>query len=135
MHAPTTYRVPAGRDLLARELLADGILCAVMGTVLVIGSGTLAGWFGLSSALVRAAGLILLPWAAFVAFVGARAPIPPAGAWTVVLVNFAWCAASVVLVLADAADPTGLGAAVVLAQGAGAAAIGALQWSALRRGG
>jgi hypothetical protein len=120
-------------SLLQRALLADAVASGATGLLMIAGAGLLEGLLGLSVALLRGAGLVLVPYVAFVAYVGTRAH--PA-TWAVALIiaaNVLWAAASVSLLLTGWVAPTALGYAFVIGQAAVVAALGELQYVALRR--
>lgn len=109
----------------------DAVATAAVGLAAVAGAGALAAPLGLPPGLLSGAGAILLPWAAFVLWVGLR-PAPARGlVWCVAGVNLAWVAASVLALLATA--PTTPGVVVVLAQGIAVAVLAELQIWALGR--
>ena len=119
--------------LLHLALLADAAASGATGLLMVAGAGSLAGLLGLPEDLLRYAGLILLPFAAAVAWLGTRATISRGLAWTVVAVNAAWVLESVVLLLTGWVAPTGLGYAFVLVQAAAVLALAEAQFIGLRR--
>ncbi len=129
--ATTTDRDPQG--LLRRALLVDAAATAGMGALLAAAPALLEGLFGLPVALLRGAGLALLPFAALLAWVARRPRIPAGLAWPLVIVNVLWAIDSVVLPLTGWIDPTALGAAFVVAQGLIVAAFAWLEWTGLRR--
>ena len=129
--ATTTDRDPQG--LLRRALLVDAVATAGMGALLAAAPGLLEALLGLPVALLRGAGLALLPFAALLAWVARRPRIPAGLAWTLVIVNVLWAIDSVVLPLTGWIDPTALGAAFVVAQGLIVAAFAWLEWTGLRR--
>ena len=107
-------------------LIFDGALCLGMGGGLILLRGWLAGATGLPEALLLWAGLLLLPVAALIS-VAAQA----GRGWLVRLVavgNAGWVAASLALVLFGLAPMNGLGAALVLVQAFGVAALAAIEW-------
>src|SRR5829696_5818238 len=53
-------------------LLADAIASGATGLLLITGADLLTGLLGLPMVLMREAGLLLVPYVAFVAFVGTR---------------------------------------------------------------
>jgi len=88
---------------------------------------------GLPAALLRGAGLVLVPYVAFVAIVAARARISTAAVWAVIACNAVWTVASVALVIDGFVTPTALGTVFVIGQAVAVAALGVLQYVALRR--
>jgi hypothetical protein len=120
--------------LLKLALLGDAAACAASGLLLAAGAGALAGPLGLPDPLLRIAGLALLPWAAFLAFIGSRAAPARGAVGAIIAVNAVWVLDS--LLLAGGAFgvvPSVPGVAFVLAQAAIAAGFTALQILALRR--
>ena len=123
--------IPA--NLLRLALIADAVASGATGLLMFAGAGLLTGLLGLPEELLRYAGLVLLPFAAFVAFIGTRGDIPRSAAGAIVVVNFAWVAASVALLVSGTVAPTMLGYAFVLAQALAVGVLAELQWIGLRR--
>lgn len=115
-------------------LLADAAACGAMGLLLAAAAGPLAGLLALPQPLLLWVGLFLLPWAAFVAWLGTRARIARAALWCVIGLNALWVLESLLLPLLGWVRPNGLGAAFLLAQAAAVAGFAVLQVVALRRG-
>lgn len=119
--------------LLRRGLLADGLVSGAMGLLLLAAGGALAGLLGLPQALLQGAGLVLLPFAALVLWLG-RATQPNATAVkAVIAINGAWVAGSALLLVTGWVAPTGLGIAFVIAQAAAVAGFAELQYVGWRR--
>ena len=78
--------------LLRQALVADATTSAAFGLLMLIGAGPLSGVFGLPETLLRIAGLVLLPYAAFIGWLGLRETIGKPVAWAVVLGNALWVA-------------------------------------------
>lgn len=114
-------------------LLADAIASGVTGLLMIAGAGLLEGLLGLPAALTREAGLLLVPYVAFVAWVGTRATISRPAVQTVIALNAVWTAASIGLLLTDYVAPTALGYAFVIGQAAIVALLAELQVIGLRR--
>jgi len=113
-------------------LYVDAATCGGMGVVLAIGSGLIADLARLPAELVFYTGLVLLPIAAFMAFVAAR-PVPPvAGVWLIVVGNVLWVAASGLLLVSGLISPNALGWAFVIAQALVVAVLARLEFGALR---
>lgn len=116
---------------LRRVLLADAVASGATGLLAV--TVPLSGLLGLPAGLLRGAGLILLPYAALVAWLALRAAPPPRWAvWAVVGINACWAADSLLLLLSGWVAPTGLGIAVVVMQALAVAGFAVLQALALR---
>jgi hypothetical protein len=112
-----------------RPILAfDAATCAAMGLLLALAAGPIAAITALPVPLLREAGIVLLPFAAFVLWAAKRG-----GGWpvqAVVAANIAWVAASVALI----ASPWGgnaFGMAFVTMQAATVALLAGLQWRGL----
>ncbi|MDO9498784.1 hypothetical protein [Falsiroseomonas sp.] len=120
--------------LLKLALLGDAVACAVSGLFLAAGAAALAVPLGLPEALLRGAGLALLPWAAFLAFTGSRASPSRGAVLAIIGLNTLWVLDSLLLAAgAFGLAPRQLGAGFILAQAAIAAGFTALQILALRR--
>ena len=115
-------------------LVGDALASGATGLLLVLGAGALTGLLGLPEALMRAAGLILLPYAAVVALLGTRATMSRRAVWAVIAVNGVWVADSLILLASGWVAPTGVGYAFVLAQ-ALAVLVAETQYLGLRRAG
>lgn len=114
-------------------LLGDAAASGATGLLLAAGAGALASLLGLPEGLLRGAGLVLLPYAAFVAWIGARRGGAPRNAVrAVVAINLLWALDSVLLLALGPVSPNGFGTAFVLAQALVVLGFGALQWTALR---
>lgn len=107
----------------------DAAFCLAAGLGLVVAADALGAAMGLPAGLLRGAGMVLLPWGAFVAWCAGR----PArwAVLTVVVVNLLWAADSVLLLATGWVAPNGLGVAFVLGQAAMGGAIAVLQALAL----
>jgi hypothetical protein len=115
-------------------LLGDAAASGATGLLLAAAAGPLAPLLGLPEPLLRIAGLVLLPYAALVAWAG-RAAAPPHGAvWAIIVVNLLWVADSLLLLALPRLAPTGLGIGFVLAQALVVLGFGLAQWAALRQG-
>ena len=118
---------------LRRALLVDAAASGLTGALMIAGAGMLTDLLGLPAALLRGAGLVLVPYVAFVAIVAARAHISTAAVWAVIACNAVWTVASVALVIDGFVTPTALGTVFVIGQAVAVAALGVLQYVALRR--
>jgi hypothetical protein len=99
---------------LRRSLILDAVASGATAALVLAGADLLQGWLGLPTALMRGAGLVLVPYVAFVGYLATRATVTPAAVWTVIAA-------------------TALGYAFVLAQAAVVAVFGELQYVGLRR--
>src|SRR3712207_6316659 len=83
---------------------------------MLIGAGPLSGVLGLPETLLRIAGLVLLPYAGFIGWLGMRETINKPVAWAVVLGNALWVADSLLLLVSGWIAPTSAGYAFVIGQ-------------------
>ena len=95
--------------LLRQALVADATTSAAFGLMMLIGAGPLSGIFGLPEMLLRTAGLVLLPYAAFIGWLGLREQIHKPIAWAVVLGNALWVVDSLLLLVSGWVSPTSAG--------------------------
>jgi hypothetical protein len=120
-------------SFLRTALLVDAGASAATGLLLAAGASSLSSILGLPSVFLMAAGLPLLPFAAFVAWLGTRSTGWPAAIHLVVWANAVWVAASIVVVAARVFEPTILGVGFILAQAAAVGAFATFQFVGLRR--
>jgi hypothetical protein len=118
---------------LRRMLLADAVISGATGLVMLAGASLLDHLLGIPAALLRYAGLALLPFSAMVWQLSRRAPISRPSVLTVVGLNAGWVAGSVLLLVSGWIDPTSIGGAFVILQAVVVAAFAELQYTALRR--
>lgn len=118
---------------LRQVLLVDAATSGAMGMLLLLCAGLIERWLALPAPLLRGAGLILLPFAALVAFLAIRPHMPAPAVWAVILINLAWTAESTVLALGGWVQPTVLGQAFVLVQAVAVAGFAAAEYAGLRR--
>jgi hypothetical protein len=116
---------------LQRMLIADAIISGITGVALLLGAGPLSAWLSVPVALLRVSGAILIPFAAMVLLFSAA--ISPARVWTVIGLNFAWVAASALVLVTGWIQPNTLGIAFVIAQAVAVALLAELQFTGLRR--
>ena len=101
--------------------------------LLIAGAGLLEGWLGLPVVLMREAGLILVPFVAFVAWAGKRASVSRSAVAAIIAVNVLWVVASICLLIGNWVAPTMLGYAFVIAQAAAVGLLAELQYVGLKR--
>jgi hypothetical protein len=114
-------------------LLADAIASGATGLLLIAGAGLLEGFLNIPLALSREAGLVLIPYVAFVAYVGTRETIARGAVWAVIAANAIWALASVALLASGWIAPNLLGVIFIALQAAVVAVFGELQFVGLRR--
>lgn len=120
---------------LRRVLWADAASCLATGLLQVLLTGQLARLLGLPEALLTGTGLFLLVYAAAVAIVATRQPLPRPVVWVFVAGNLVWAIDCVALLLGGWVTPTLLGQAWILAQALTVAVLAELQFAGLRRTG
>jgi hypothetical protein len=118
---------------LRRALLADAAATAVTGLLLALGAQYLTDLLGLPVALMRYAGMSLLPFAAIVLVVGLRANPPRVPVLAIIAYNALWAIDSIVLLMSGSVQPSMLGTAFVTAQAVTVGAFATLQWIGVKR--
>jgi hypothetical protein len=118
---------------LRKSLMLDAVATGATALMLIAGASLLDGLLGLPVALMREAGLILVPFVAFVAWVGTREDVARGAVWTIIAANALWVAASIGLLVSGWVAPTALGYAFVIAQAAVVALFAELQYAGLKR--
>jgi hypothetical protein len=118
---------------LRRVLALDSLSCLFMGLMLALGAAALAPLFGLPQPLVRAAGLLLLPLAAFIGWLASRPAPPRALVWIVILGNLGWTAESFATMAWAQGAITPLGTAFVAAQALAVLGLAGLEYAGLRK--
>ena len=109
----------------------DAIASGAMALVLLVGFRPLGDVLDLPEPLLLGAGLILVPWVAFLAWMARQKSIDQALTRVVIAVNAAWVVASIAVTLGAGVDPNGWGVAFVAAQAVAVAALAVLQASRL----
>jgi hypothetical protein len=88
---------------------------------------------GLPQALLAYTGEFLLVYAAVVAFISTRDPLPRPLVWLLLAGNLGWAIACALLLLSGRVAPSMLGTAYVVAQALTVAVLAELQFFGLRR--
>lgn len=118
---------------LRRVLLADAAAGAASGLLMLLGAGMLEGLLNLPAALLQAAGAALLPFAAFLAWLGSRKTPSRAAVWAVIAVNAVWVVESFYLLLSGWVAPNAAGQAFIVVQALAVAVLAELEYFGLRR--
>jgi hypothetical protein len=121
--------------LLRRALLADGFTSGAMALPLVIAAAPLATLLALPEALLRETGLLLIPYALFVGYLGSRTRLPVALAWLVISGNAVWTLASFAVLLGSWLSPNLFGEIFIAAQAIAVGVVAELQYIGTRRSG
>ena len=116
-----------------RLLLTDSLVSGATGAVMAGAAPILESWLGLPAPLLRFAGIALLPFAAVVGWLALQTSPARAAVQAIVAANFAWVAASILLLVAGGVNPTALGIAFVIFQAVVVGCLGELQYMAVRR--
>jgi hypothetical protein len=118
---------------LRRALLLDAVVSGAVGLVMVVGGSFLGGFLRLPITLLFVAGLILLPFAAWLIFLSTRQTLSRSTVITVVVINALWVIASSVVLVSGFVSPNALGYAFVIFQAVVVAIFAELQWFGSRR--
>ena len=119
---------------LRRALVLDAVASGATGLMMIAGAGLVEGLLGLPATLLRGAGLLLIPYVAFVNYTGTRETISRPAVWFIIVANVLWAAASTILLVSGWVAPTALGTVFVIAQAVVVALLGELQYMGLRKG-
>jgi hypothetical protein len=119
-------------NFLRYVLWSDVIASGATGLLMIAAAGVLESFLGLPSALTREAGLILVPYVAFVGFVAISAEISRAAVWAIIAANAVWTIGSFGVLVSGVVAPTALGYAFVIAQALVVAIFAMLQYAGLR---
>lgn len=125
--------VLAPSSFLRRVLLLDGASSGLLGVMALLDAQALEEYLGLPAALVREAGLGLIPFGIALVYLSRRATVPRAGVLAVIATNAAWVLASFLLLLVPGIAPTSLGYAVVIGQALAVAVLAEMEYVGLRR--
>lgn len=117
---------------LSRVLVVDVVATGATAVLLVAGAEFLQPLLQLPVALLRGAGLFLVPFVACIAVMSRMERVPPRAMAAVVAINAAWVVASVWLVVGGPYQPSVPGTAFVLMQAAAVAVFVDLGWFGLR---
>lgn len=120
-------------NFLRHVLRADALSCVACGLLQVASTGTMARLLGLPETLLAYTGEFLLLYAAAVAFISTRKPVPRPLVWVLVASNLAWALGCVLLLLSGRVAPSLLGTAYVLVQAVTVGVLAELQFFGLRR--
>lgn len=127
------FRTTDTAIFLRRLLAFDAVTSGAMGLMLVAGAGLMAPLLGLPPALLRASGLILIPFALCVGWIAAKAPAHRGAVLAIALVNAAWVVGSFGLLVSGRVSPTLLGMVFVGAQALFVGVLAELQVIGARR--
>ena len=127
----TTFSTPS--PLLRKVLAADAAVTGLAGLVMALAAIPLSTRYGLPVGLLRWAGIICLPFAAFEAWLAMRTRLQRPTVFFVVVCNALWALDSILLLLSGWVEPTRLGTVLVVVQAVLTAAFAELELIGLRR--
>lgn len=134
MTNPSTFSPLVGTGTFLRHvLLADALVSGATGALMAIAAGVLEPILQVPAALLRIAGLALLPYAVFVATLARRDVLPRGIVWAVIASNAVWAVDCVALLFTGWIDPSLFGVVFILVQAVVVAAFAELQVVGLRR--
>jgi hypothetical protein len=119
-------------SFLRRALTADAVLTGATAAVMIVAGDVVAGLLEMPVALLRYAGIGLIPFVAYVFYLSRRASLTGASVWLVIAFNVAWVIASGVLLLSGQIQPNAFGFAFVIVQAIAVAAFAEMQYVGLR---
>jgi len=123
-----------GHTKLLRAVLAfDAVTCLLMGSALLLAGSVLGELLAISPIVLRAAGAVLLLFAAGVGHLARRTVPSSAGVITVIVLNAIWAIESLLALWTGWLEPNTLGTAFVVAQAIAVAAIAEAQFVGMRR--
>ena len=119
--------------LLRRALAIDAVASAATALLSIVAAAPLSRLFEVPEALLRGAGLVLIPFVAFVLWTATRESASRAAVGTIIGLNVAWVAASLWLVLGNAIAPNAFGYAFIVVQAIAVAVFAEFQYVGLKR--
>lgn len=120
-------------SFLRQWLTVDAIVSGATGIAMLLLATPLESLLGVPAALLRYAGLSLLPFVAFVGYLATREQISRSVVWVVIACNAMWTIDSVVLLFTSWVDPTLLGYVFIVGQALIVAVFAEMQYVGLRR--
>src|SRR5262245_55535059 len=103
MTSLTVFAEPGA--FLRRSVLADALLSGATGLMMIAGRGILSDLLALPASLLLWAGLILVPYVAFVAYVGTRNSISRSCVALIIAANAGWTIGSLGILVTGAVAP------------------------------
>ena len=120
-------------SLLRRVLIVDAVSSGAMGIAMIAFAELLANLLQLPVELLSEAGIVLLPFAAFVGFVASRSEPARLAVWAIIAINIVWVVDSIVLLFTGWVAPNAFGYTVVIAQAAAVLVLADLEFMGLKR--
>lgn len=125
-------QTPASQ-FLYRVIAADAVVSGAAGLLQLAAAKPLSELLAIDADWLLGSGVVLMFWLAFLGWALSRRTFGTAMTWTIIGVNVAWVAASVLVLVEGAITPNSLGLTFVLAQAAVVAVFAELQFFGLRR--
>jgi hypothetical protein len=136
MKTKQNYGADAGGSrFLRRALAVDAVVTGATGVMMFAGADIMAALFSLPAALIRYAGLSLIPFAAFVGVLAGRDTISRAAVRAIVALNARWVIDSLLLLATGWVAPSLLGYAFVIGQAVIVAVFAEVQHRGLKTAG
>jgi hypothetical protein len=120
-------------SLLRRVLIVDALTSGACGVAMFALADVFASLLQLPVELVREAGMILLPFAAFVGFVASRQEPARIAVWAIIALNIVWVVDSILLLFTGWVAPNVLGYVFIVAQAAMVLVLADLEYMGLKR--
>lgn len=120
-------------SFLRRVLTLDAVFSGATGIAMIAFAELFADLLQLPVDLISEAGIVLVPFAAFVGFVASRSEPARLAVWAIIAINIVWVVDSLVLLFTGWVSPNVLGYAVVIAQAAGVLVLADLEYMGLKR--
>ena len=120
-------------SFLRSALLADAICSGAMALLLAIAATPLATLLALPEPFVRETGLLLVPYAVFVGWLGLRLRLPAAMVWLVIVGNGVYALASFALLLGNWVSPNLYGELFIALQAIVVGVLAELQYVGVRK--
>jgi hypothetical protein len=120
-------------SFLRRVLLVDAVASGAMGLGMIAFTALFARVLQLPAQLLSEAGIVLLPFAAFVGFIASRQTPARFAVWAIIALNVIWVVDSIVLLFTGWVAPNALGYAFVVAQALAVAAFADLEYVGLKK--
>jgi hypothetical protein len=127
----TSFTTPS--PLLRRALLTDATLTAFTGLALAFAGGPLGALLSLPPTLLTVSGLILIPFALFVGWLGTRHRISRPLVLAAIALNVLWTFDSVILLFTGWVEPNALGEIFTIGQAVIVAILAQAEFLGLRR--
>lgn len=119
--------------LLRRVLIADAAISGATGLIMTVFADALSEPLGVPVALMRYAGVSLLPFAALLVYLATRENLSSAVVWAVIVANALWAVDSILIILIGWVEPTVLGHAFIIAQALVVALFAEAQYIGLKK--